>query len=158
MKEQEIARKRAADKEEARTRTTCIHFTGISFSGTDRGKCKAGVPYGQFADSNGNLFGNMPCINMAIDTCPMRELPTEEQVKLERQRIEKGMENLDNFAKAHKAAKDHAKHQGLIRGNGGRGSLPCPICLTGTLRYSVAGLNGHMHAACTTNDCMRWME
>lgn len=41
---------------------------------------------------------------------------------------------------------------------GGRSELKCPICPEGTLRYSVAGINGHMHAACTTEGCIRWME
>lgn len=38
------------------------------------------------------------------------------------------------------------------------GSMPCPICNTGTLRYSRAGINGHIHAACTSGKCVSWME
>ena len=56
------------------------------------------------------------------------------------------------------AAKEDAKKNGFRKGNGGAGSVPCPICQTGQLRYSVAGYNGHMHAACTTPNCMSWME
>jgi hypothetical protein len=41
---------------------------------------------------------------------------------------------------------------------GGVSTMKCPVCADGTLRYSVAGLNGHMWAGCTTKDCVRWME
>lgn len=35
--------------------------------------------------------------------------------------------------------------------------IPCPVCETGTLRYRIAS-NHHVHAACNTTDCVRWME
>jgi hypothetical protein len=38
------------------------------------------------------------------------------------------------------------------------GSFACPICKTGTLRYTVSGYNGHVHAMCSTADCVSWME
>lgn len=40
----------------------------------------------------------------------------------------------------------------------GSGEMPCPICKTGTLRYSRSSYNGHIHAACTKDDCVGWME
>jgi hypothetical protein len=40
----------------------------------------------------------------------------------------------------------------------GAGTMPCPVCKTGTLRYSRSSYNGHVHAACTTESCVRWME
>lgn len=40
----------------------------------------------------------------------------------------------------------------------GGGELPCPVCNAGTLRYSRASYNGHVHASCSTTDCVRWME
>lgn len=67
-------------------------------------------------------------------------------------------ELVDKFMKAHRAAKDHAKQQGLGRGNGGQGRMPCPAGCGGELRYSVASVNGHMHAACSTKGCVSWME
>lgn len=36
------------------------------------------------------------------------------------------------------------------------GSTVCPIC-AGKLAYSIAS-NGHVHAQCLTQDCVRWME
>jgi hypothetical protein len=40
----------------------------------------------------------------------------------------------------------------------GKGSMSCPVCKTGTLRYSRAAYNGHVHAGCSTEGCVRWME
>lgn len=48
--------------------------------------------------------------------------------------------------------------QAIIDTKLGSGSIECPICKTGQLRFSVARSNGHVHAACTTRLCMQWME
>ncbi len=37
------------------------------------------------------------------------------------------------------------------------GACACPVCLTGTLHYTRA-YNGHVHASCSTESCVRWME
>ena len=41
---------------------------------------------------------------------------------------------------------------------GETGSFPCPACKTGTVRWSRASSNGHVHAACTTPNCFSVME
>ncbi len=43
---------------------------------------------------------------------------------------------------------------------GGRhATVDCPICEgKDTLTYSIAYVNGHIHAQCSTKDCVRWME
>jgi len=38
------------------------------------------------------------------------------------------------------------------------GEIACPVCATGKLRYSIAWTNGRIHAGCTTDNCVRWME
>jgi hypothetical protein len=39
------------------------------------------------------------------------------------------------------------------------GTIDCPACNgVKTLRFSRAGYNGHIHAGCTTEGCVRWME
>lgn len=40
---------------------------------------------------------------------------------------------------------------------GTAGTIPCPICADGSLHFSVAS-NGHVHAGCSTPECVRWME
>jgi len=39
-----------------------------------------------------------------------------------------------------------------------RDTIECPICKEGTIHYSIASVNGHIHAKCTTGDCISWME
>lgn len=56
------------------------------------------------------------------------------------------------------AAHKDAKEKGFGCGHGGVSEMDCPAKCGGTLRYSVAGVNGHMHAACTTKGCAQWME
>jgi hypothetical protein len=40
----------------------------------------------------------------------------------------------------------------------GAGEMPCPVCGNGKLRYSRAGYNGHVHARCSNDGCVAWME
>jgi hypothetical protein len=40
----------------------------------------------------------------------------------------------------------------------GQGEMECPVCKTGKLRYSRSALNGHVHARCSTEGCVAWME
>ncbi|QHH99207.1 hypothetical protein [Acinetobacter dispersus] len=37
-------------------------------------------------------------------------------------------------------------------------SIDCPICKTGELNYRISSYNGHIHAKCTTDECVCWME
>lgn len=42
---------------------------------------------------------------------------------------------------------------------GSAGQLkPCPACNKGTVAFSRAGSNGHIHARCTTPRCVSWVE
>lgn len=40
----------------------------------------------------------------------------------------------------------------------GAGEMACPVCNTGILKYSRSSYNGHVHARCTTEGCVAWME
>ena len=39
-----------------------------------------------------------------------------------------------------------------------RGAIDCPVCKVGELSYRIAAYNGHIHAACSTPGCVRWLE
>jgi hypothetical protein len=39
-----------------------------------------------------------------------------------------------------------------------RSAMPCGVCRTGTLHYSISSYNGHIHAKCDTPKCIQWME
>ena len=38
------------------------------------------------------------------------------------------------------------------------GSIPCPVCNAGTLKYSVSMWYGHIRAKCSTPACCDWNE
>lgn len=59
----------------------------------------------------------------------------------------------DNIMKARAAIVKHAEGK-----RGVSGQIDCPICKTGKLQYIIAGNNGHIHARCTTDKCVDWME
>lgn len=40
----------------------------------------------------------------------------------------------------------------------GAGVMDCPVCKIGKLRYSRDSYNGHVHARCSTPDCVSWMQ
>jgi len=132
-----------------RAMTTCRHFNGIQNK-----QCEAGVTY------RVDLSMRLPCIPSMTDKreswkCDLFEVMTQTEAEAEADEWERVyVRNIE----ARQAAKDHARRLGLGRGHGGVGSLKCPCCDDGHIRYSVASVNGHMHAACTTKDCVRWME
>lgn len=123
----------------------CVHFTGVQ-----KKTCKAGVEYSRF-------FGSpFPCFRdeseKAKAHCDLVRFPTEQEVTAE---VEG---QLVRHCRAVKAAHQDAKSKGLVRGKGGQSELACPVCETGIIKYSVASVNGHMWARCSTKDCVRWAE
>ena len=40
---------------------------------------------------------------------------------------------------------------------GASGSIDCPLC-DGKVNYAIAENNGHIHAVCTGDNCVSWME
>ena len=37
-------------------------------------------------------------------------------------------------------------------------SIQCPVCSEGQLHYRISSYNGHIHAQCSTDKCVSWME
>ena len=127
----------------------CKHFNGIHHD-----QCEAGITY----DTSGKFA--LPCLPSLADkrerlTCESFCVMTKEEAESEADEFERAYQTA---VVARKAAKDDAKAKNLGRGNGGRGNLKCPVCTDGILHYTVAWLNGHMHAKCSTAGCVAWME
>lgn len=62
----------------------------------------------------------------------------------------------ENILKARKAITD--KHGTEKPEEFTTGEVPCPVCEEGQLHYRISGLNGHIHASCTKDGCVNWME
>lgn len=137
----------------------CRHFNGIQHD-----TCKAGVNYRQLI--GGDDLGwalKIPCMpHLKMKHAKEPKVPCEKYCVMTKEEAEHFAEDaINTHAKAflsRVATQAHAEEMGFKEGNGGQSSIPCPACETGTLRYSVASLNGHMHAKCSTINCVSWVE
>lgn len=146
----------------------CKHFAGVNFTDPEK-RCDAGclmadvikpVEYSYRYGSEGSgatvyrSSHSMPCFRdgdpLGVCRCEKQAFPTAEEVEADRKETE------ELFGRSMKA------RIAIIKATEGKrgvsGDIPCPVCNTGRLNYSVASCNGHIHAACTTEDCVRWME
>ncbi len=136
----------------------CIHFTGLSKSVCGKGMnydeidkdmklpMRTGLPCLKTSDKYMKyLEGRSPC------HCPHLQFPSEEEIQVELQAYAEAERKMmlalvviDPIRVEHK-------------GKNWRGVIECPNC-QGKLHVSHAGINGHVHAKCETEDCVSWME
>ncbi len=132
--------------------TFCKHYRAMSEHDT----CEAGVRYDRIT---GLKFEARPCFEKDGVAPPGCELAVfmnaEERAARERELNER-------FAKIGMARQAIVAHLGgpWKRGTAGAsGTIDCPACgVAQSLRFSRAGYNGHIHAGCNTEGCVRWME
>lgn len=128
---------------------SCRHFNGIQNK-----TCKAGVAYQDECDKA------MPCIPRFVngrETWPCDTFEIMSQMDAEKEADERII-SVNKSSRAFSAASEDARLKGFKKGSGGVGSIACPCCDGGKLRYSVASYNGHMHGRCTTEGCVSWMQ
>jgi hypothetical protein len=129
-------------KEEQRKRKLlkCIHFNG-----TINKKCERGVDYDTVM-----VKTVLPCFWDGADMpCLFREYPNVAQLDEEDRQFGIMMTNMFTVRKAITDKTQGKRNQ--------QGVIDCPVCKTGKVRYSVA-FNGHIHADCTTDKCVSWIE
>jgi hypothetical protein len=101
------------------------------------------------------MVKRIPCLKINEDAppCHLRVFPTKEEAEAE-----------DAAFEAHIA--DFMKHMPIAcnriieiarETNASAGVIDCPKC-GGSLHWSRARSNGHVHAKCETADCLGWME
>lgn len=120
----------------------CKHFTGVQHD-----ICAAGLRYDDVR-TKAPFPNNFPCLIPAAP-CSLREYPTAAEVAEDAAKWERAMASI--FVARPAIIAKHGKARGLAS------TMPCPVCTTGTLAYSIAH-NGHIHAGCSTPTCVRWME
>lgn len=130
----------------------CRHFNGIQ-----NDTCRAGVQYDDF--KNRKVSQGLPCfrdekLGQCEGVCSKREWYTEEEVAAQ---VKAHEEHIKVMFVVIPALKEDAKKKGFKKGNGGASSIECPNC-RGTVSYRVSGYNGHMHASCSTDSCVHFME
>jgi len=68
------------------------------------------------------------------------------------------MPGIDDIDHARRRIVDALKAKGQMNLNT-MGSIPCEVCGSGKIVYTYHGKrNKHIHAHCTTEDCLNWME
>ncbi|TXH09875.1 MAG: hypothetical protein E6R04_06965 [Spirochaetes bacterium] len=129
----------------------CNHYQAMS----DHDECKIGVPYEKFI---GLSYDQRPCFlrgcGPAPGGCEHQIFPTPDEIAIREAEMNKRYERM---GKARKSIEFHLGGPWKRGTPGASGSIPCPNC-DGTLRFSRAGYNGHIHAGCTTPNCCAWME
>jgi hypothetical protein len=132
----------------------CKHYTG-----TVNKACAVGVEYATVELNKGTPGYSLPCItkyNAGGATCSKCEMPTAEEIVAEEVEHRKRM---DSMMLARKAIVAHLGGPWKKGTPGASGVIDCPACNgVKTLRFSRAGYNGHVHAACLTAGCVQWME
>ena len=126
----------------------CKHRTPLS---REVKECKVGVDFHQFEIPGG--WDMMPCLGQspeAIARCPKYCGHTAEELAEQERDMEERWARMGTIRKAIVAHIDAT--------NEWSGSIPCPACESGTVRYSRAHYNKHIHASCSTPNCASWME
>lgn len=127
----------------------CVHFTGIQHA-----TCKADVNYRTLVGGDDvGWAARLPCTeldNPKAVACDQCRRHTREEAEADVKRSDESFARISACLKA--IREKHGKARGL------RGEMPCPNNCGGTLRYSIAGYNGHVHGACSTSGCASWMQ
>lgn len=143
----------------------CKHFAGIDFTDPTK-QCEAGVlmkdvtviqPFKYRYGGGGTVYTSgysQPCFSdsdpFGVCECKHQRFPTAEEVAAEEAKMDKLLN------------RTFVARDAIVKATGGKrgvsGKIACPVCNTGELAYSVAGINGHIWAKCSTEDCVSWME
>lgn len=134
----------------------CRHKTYPSAGAAFPKTCAAGVCYADVTLTDpalGPIWNRQPCDRRGRKngaTCEKFAPWTQEEIDAaEREMSEIG----DRITVARRAIiTAHGRARGV------KASMPCPVCATGMLHYSIASTNGHIHATCSVSGCVRWME
>lgn len=134
------------------SRTWCKHYRGMHKKET----CEAGVRFDSLPTYGTPAFmDSCPCF-ADVNGCEQAAYPTPEEVVADEAELQKLFEGM---CKARAAITEDCGGP-WKRGDRGRsGRIACPVCgVDKALNYSRSSFNGHVHAACDTAECVRWME
>lgn len=133
----------------------CNHYRAMSEHDT----CEAGVCYETL---KGVPFEQRPCFFKGdppatkSTLCELALYPTPKELAERDAELAKRFEDIGTARAAIVLACGGPWKKGA---RSEAGEIDCPVCNGAkTLRFSRAGFNGHIHAACKTPSCVAWME
>lgn len=135
-------------------RTFCKHYRAMAYHKT----CNVGVVYGDLQHAGTKEFHDAcPCFGPQNNgECASKLYPTLKEMEAEDKQI---AEMFVHMATARLAIVDSLGGPWKRGMPGSAGSVDCPKCNgEKTLRFTRSGYNGHIHASCTTEKCLGWME
>lgn len=124
----------------------CKHFNGVQSK-----TCLVGIAYDTFKGLK------LPCLlDEGSPICGKCEPQTDADIEAKAKMIE---ERFQRTVIARAVIVDHLGGPWKKGAAGSQGVIDCPVCKgVKTLKFSRAGVNGHIHAACKTDGCVAWME
>ena len=130
----------------------CKHYRGMHKKET----CEAGVRFDSLPNYGTRGFrDSCPCF-APCGGCDKAEYQTAEEVAAEEAEMDA---RFAAVVKARAAIVDDCGGPWKRGMPSQANEIKCPVCgAEGSLRYSRAGYNGHIHAGCKTEGCVRWME
>ena len=136
-----VADRRAA--RQAKRLRTCRNFTGVM-----NDACRVGINYATVRDDSASFGERLPCLDAGCKkTCEKYAPHTQAELDAQDAAFEDRIKHISGARAAILATKKPS------------GRIDCPRCGTkGGLGFSVSSYNGHVHASCSTKDCLRWME
>lgn len=130
----------------------CKHYRGMS----DKTECEAGVKFATLPHyGTGEFFPTCPCFGPR-GGCDRAVYPTAEDLVAAEKESERQWAAI---AKAREAIVAHLGGPWKKGVRHGYGQIDCPVCgKSSALTFSRSGYNGHIHAQCSTEDCVAWLE
>lgn len=130
----------------------CKHYHGMY----RKDSCDAGIAFRDLPKYGEKGFmDSCPCFGPSTG-CEKAEYPTPEELAAQEAAFELRCQNTGKVRHAIVAYLGGPWKHGTP---GAQGTIDCPVCGgTASLRFSRAGYNGHIHAGCSTENCVSWME
>lgn len=130
----------------------CNHYSGMH----QKEQCGAGVRFDSLSNYGTREFmDSCPCFGPR-GGCEHAEYPTAEELAAAEAEFAKRFEGTVNARAAIVESLGGPWKRGMPAASG---VIDCPVCDgEKSLRFSRSGYNGHIHAACSTDGCVSWME
>lgn len=134
------------------TKPWCKNYRGMH----EKAECEAGVKFADLPLYGTTKFHDAcPCFGPGSG-CSKAVYPTKEEMAAEDLKLQ---ERFISYAIARNAIVESLGGPWKRGMPGTSGRIDCPVCQAKeALRFSRAGYNGHIHAGCMTEGCVRWSE
>lgn len=131
----------------------CKHYSGMFQKET----CEAGIRFDSLPNHGTKQFhDSCPCFGPKGTGCDKAEYLTKEELE---KRDKEMVNRFLSIAVAREAIEESLGGPWKRGIPAASGAIDCPVCkVKKSLRFSRAGVNGHIHAGCSTEGCVRWME